>query len=69
MSYTRRMTIGEQLLNLTAEYQAAVKLRDDRGQQHEEGELAGRAPAGIAAEYEQVLKELLLVPGSVVPTS
>jgi hypothetical protein len=62
------MTIGEQLLNLTTEYQAAVQLWEDWGQQHDEGDFAGRAPAVIAAEYEQVLKELLLVPGAVVST-
>jgi hypothetical protein len=63
------MTIGEKLLNLTVEYQAAVQLREDWGQQHGEDDLAGRTPAVIAAEYEQVLKELLSVPAPAVLTS
>lgn len=54
--YTRGMTIGERLLNLSAEYQQAKGAA-------EWPQLAGqepaRAPEVIAADYESALRELL----------
>lgn len=51
------MTIGERLLDLTVEYQAAKAARDDWGPQFG-GKPHGREPVEIAADYETALKEL-----------
>lgn len=51
------MTIGEKLLNLTAEYAAAV---DAESYAHLGGVSALRAPVDIAAEYEDALRSLLV---------
>lgn len=53
------MTIGEKLLELSAEYQQAKAVRDTYGQQYG-GDLEGREPSVIAADYEQALRELLI---------
>ena len=49
-----RMTLGEKLLELTAEYQQ----RKD-AEVFAPGEAAGRTTAEIGAEYEQTLRDLL----------
>lgn len=52
------MTTGEILLNLSAEYQDAVKARgDDWGLGG--GDHVTREPSVIAAEYEAALKSLI----------
>ena len=48
------MTLGEKLLNLTAEYSRSVESRE-----YGMGNPAGREPSVIAAEYEGALRELL----------
>lgn len=50
------MTIGERLLNLTAEYNNSVESREHS---HLGGNPIGREPKVIAADYETVLRELL----------
>lgn len=55
------MTIGERLLELTAEYTAAKEARDHS---HLGGNPHGRAPKDIAADYEAALKELLSGPSN-----
>jgi len=51
------MTIGETLLDLTVEYQAAKERHE--GWPSLPGTPAGRTPQVIAAEYAEALKELL----------
>lgn len=53
--YNRSMTIGEKLLNLTAEYNLAMESRA-----YDMGTPSGREPSVIAAEYENSLRELLV---------
>lgn len=50
------MTLGEQLLNLTVEYQQSVDVRDSKW--GTEGAPAGREPSAIAADYEQIIRSL-----------
>lgn len=52
------MTLGEKLLNLSAEYQKSTASRES-GDAYG-GVPAGREPAVIAAEYEASIRELLL---------
>lgn len=52
------MTLGEKLLDLSAEYQRAKAVRDGWDQQYG-GALSGREPSEIAADYEAALRELL----------
>jgi hypothetical protein len=52
-------TLGEQLLDLTTEYQAAVQYRDTWARQVEGFTPAGREPAAIADEYQSKLRQLL----------
>lgn len=49
------MTIGERLLDLTAEYNRSKEVREDWGTDNP----AGREPQEIAADYEKALRELL----------
>jgi hypothetical protein len=53
------MTIGETLLNLTAEYHQSVVNRSPE-YAYLPGNPAGREAAEIAAEYETVLRGLLV---------
>lgn len=50
------MTIGEKLLELSAEYNRSKEVREDWGTNSTP---AGRDPKVIAADYELALKELL----------
>ena len=58
------MTLGEQLLELASEYQQAstdYTMWDSEGGD----EPPGRAPATIAQDYENVLRELLGTPAPI----
>lgn len=48
------MTLGEKLLNLSAEYQQATASRE-----WDMGTPAGREPSVIAADYEDTILELV----------
>lgn len=52
------MTLGEKLLNLTAEYHASLEARNPEYAAFE-GQPVGREPVAIAADYEAALRELL----------
>jgi hypothetical protein len=54
------MTLGEKLLNLTVEYQAAVAARSEEWDEYG-GKPVGREPSEIAAEYEDALRALVPV--------
>lgn len=51
------MTLGEKLLNLSAEYQKSVASREAGAIYG--GVDVGREPSVIAAEYENVIREML----------
>jgi len=54
------MTIGEKLLNLTAEYNAAVAHKEYmKAETGDDRVSVGREPSAIAADYEAALRELL----------
>lgn len=49
------MTIGEKLLDLSAEYNRSKEVRED----WDAANPVGREPQEIAADYEKALRELL----------
>lgn len=53
------MTLGEKLLDLSAEYQQSKTVRDGWSDTFG-GKPHGREPSKIAAEYETALRELLV---------
>jgi len=54
------MTIGEKLLNLTAEYNAAVAHKAYMlAETGSDSVSMGREPSAIAADYEAALRDLL----------